>query len=173
GALLEHLARAKQVDARGLELSQAGVNACVARGLSVVQGDADTDLRDYPDAAFDYAILSQTIQAMHEPKAVLEQAVRIARRTIVSLPNFGHWTIRLALGLRGRMPLTRALNHAWYETPNIHLCTVADFAELVRTIGLKIETAIALDASGKASPLRPHAYWDNLVAESAILCLHN
>src|SRR5262245_17357642 len=104
GDLIEHLARAKGVDARGIELSQAGVNACVAKGLAVIQGDADTDLAEYPSGAFDFAILSQTIQATRQPKAVLEQLLRIGRRVIVSFPNFGFWKVRLKLALTGRMP---------------------------------------------------------------------
>lgn len=171
GALLEYLAREKRVDARGLELGQAGVNACVARGLSVVQGDADTDLRDYPDAAFDYAILSQTIQATRNPRAVLDQLLRISRATIVSLPNFGYWKIRLSLAFNGRMPVTRALSNAWYETPNIHLCSIADFVALTRAMGVKIERAIALAEDGNARDVVNPGGWDNLTAEGAILLL--
>ena len=106
GALLKHLAATKGVDARGIELSQAGVNACVAHGLSVVQGDADSDLADYPSGAFDYVILSQTIQATRHPRTVLQQIARIGRRGIVSMPNFAHWRMRLQLLLGGRMPVT-------------------------------------------------------------------
>jgi methionine biosynthesis protein MetW len=106
GALLAHLTNAKRVDARGMELSQAGVNACVANGLSVIQGDADTDLRDYPDAAFDYVILSQTLQATREPRRVLEQMLRVGKHAIVSFPNFAHWQVRLRLVFGGRMPET-------------------------------------------------------------------
>ncbi|HEX5644349.1 MAG TPA: methionine biosynthesis protein MetW, partial [Erythrobacter sp.] len=102
GALLEYLVHFKQVDGRGVEISQAGVNACVARGLSVVQGDADTDLKDYPADAFDHVVLSQTLQATHQPRAVLEHLVRIGRRAIVSFPNFGHWRVRWHLATIGR-----------------------------------------------------------------------
>jgi methionine biosynthesis protein MetW len=171
GALLEYLSREKGADARGLELGQTGVNACVARGLSVVQGDADTDLQDYPDGGFDFAILSQTIQATRNPNAVLGQLLRISRATIVSFPNFGYWKIRLSLAFSGRMPVTRALSNAWFETPNIHLCSIADFVALTRALGVKIERALALSEDGGARELIAPGGWDNLTAEGAILLL--
>lgn len=155
GALLEHLVATKDVDGRGVEISQANVNACVARGLAVVQGDADTDLADYPAGAFDAVILSQTIQATEQPMTVLKHMLRIGRRTAVSLPNFGHWTIRATLLLGGRMPRTRALDHPWYDTPNIHLCTLADFVDLTAACGAAIVQAHALDNEGGARPMNP------------------
>ena len=141
GALLDYLQHFKQVDARGIEISQAGVNACVAQGLSVIQGDAETDLRHYPSAAFDYVILSQTLQATYDPKGVLEQLVRIGRRAVVSFPNFGVWHVRLRLLASGRMPVTDSLDTAWYETPNIHHVTIRDFRALVAERGIKVEAA--------------------------------
>jgi methionine biosynthesis protein MetW len=171
GELLEHLARTNSVDARGVELSQAGVNASVARGLSVIQGDADTDLVDYPSRAFDYVILSQTIQATHQPKIVLEHLLRIGRYVIVSIPNFGFWKIRLKLAMSGRMPITGMLAHPWYETPNIHLCTIADFVALSRAVNARIERALAVDESGDVRPLAKPGYWDNLTAAGAIFLL--
>lgn len=145
GALLECLARERGVTARGMELQQKNVNACVARGLSVIQGDADTDLAEYPSGAFDYAILSLTLQATRDPRRVLEQMVRIARHAIVSFPNFGHWRVRLDLLLHGAMPVTEALPEPWYETPNIHLCTVKDFTALCAACRIEIEEALVLD----------------------------
>lgn len=171
GALLEHLARTKSVDARGIELSQAGVNASVAHGLSVIQGDADTDLAEYPSRAFDYVILSQTIQATRQPKVVLEHLLRIGRYVIVSIPNFGFWKIRLKLAFTGRMPITGMLSHPWYETPNIHLCTIADFVALSRTVDARIERALAVDESGDVRALSAPGYWDNLTAAGAIFLL--
>ena len=171
GALLEHLARTKGVDARGVELSQAGVNASVARGLSVIQGDADTDLADYPSRGFDYVILSQTIQATHQPKVVLEHLLRIGRFVIVSIPNFGFWKIRLKLAIMGRMPITGTLSHPWYETPNIHLCTIADFVALAGTVNARIEKALAVDESGEVRSLTSRGTWDNLTAAGAIFLL--
>jgi methionine biosynthesis protein MetW len=171
GALLEHLARSKGVDGRGIELLQQNVNACVARGLSVLQGDADTDLGEYPSAAFDVAILSQTIQATFVPKDVLHHLLRIGRRTVISLPNFGHWKVRLSLATHGRMPRTQALAYSWYDTPNIHLCTIADFVGLAKETGATIERALALDGNGRSRPMRAEAWGPNLFADGAIFLL--
>lgn len=139
GALMAALRDGKQVDARGMELDPHGVAECVARGLSVMQGDADTDLADYPDAAFDYAILSQTLQTTKRPDMVLDELLRVGRKAFVSFPNFAHWKVRLSLLWNGRMPVTRLLPIAWYETPNIHHVTVRDFRELVAEKDYRIE----------------------------------
>ena len=153
GALLEHLVHEPKVDGRGMELSQAGVNACVARGLSVIQGDADTDLKDYPSDAFDVAVLSQTLQATRDPRGVLAELVRIGRRAIVSFPNFGHWRVRWRLLHDGRMPTTPSLPAQWCDTPNIHLCTILDFENLAAELGIMVERALVLDAHGTAKSL--------------------
>jgi len=171
GELLAFLAQAKGVDGRGMELSQSGVNACVRRGLSVIQGDADHDLADYPSDAFDYVVLSQTLQATRQPRRVIEHLVRIGRRAIVSFPNFGHWRIRLRLVLRGRMPVTPALTHVWYETPNIHLCTILDFIALSDELGAVIERGVTLDRSGLPFSLNPRGRLANLMAEQALFVL--
>jgi methionine biosynthesis protein MetW len=139
GELMAALRDQSQVDARGMELDQHGVAECVAKGLSVMQGDADTDLADYPDAAFDYAILSQTLQTTKRPDLVLDELLRVGRKAFVSFPNFAHWKVRLSLLWNGRMPVTRLLPIAWYETPNIHHVTVRDFRELVAAKGYRIE----------------------------------
>ena len=129
----------KGVDARGLEIDAANVTTAIARGQSVVQGDANRDLADYPDDAFDYAILSQTLQTTERPDRVVDELLRIAPRAFVSFPNFAHWRVRLALLWNGRMPVTRLLPVAWYETPNIHHVTVSDFRDLVRSKGIRVE----------------------------------
>lgn len=152
GMLLEHLTRDRGVDARGIEISREGVNASVARGLSVVQGDADTDLRDYPTGGFDYVILSQTLQAIGDTRECLQQMLRIGKRAIVSFPNFGHWRVRFQLMFGGKMPTTRTLEFPWYNTPNIHLCTIHDFVLLCEELGISIEQFWAIDQRGK--PLR-------------------
>lgn len=171
GALLELLATARGCDARGIELSREGVNAGVARGLAVVQGDADVDLAHYPDDAFDYVILSQTLQATRRPRWVLEQMLRIGRHAIVSFPNFGHWRSRVDLLLHGRMPVTENMPLAWYETPNIHFCTIRDFVDLVELMGARMEKAVALDSSGH--PVRFNLPWSvwNLLGEQAVFLL--
>jgi methionine biosynthesis protein MetW len=154
GELLYHLVHEKQVDGRGIELSQAGVNACVSHGLSVIQGDADTDLKNYPSGAFDYVILSQTLQATRDPRGVMAQLVRIGRRAIVSFPNFGHWRVRWHLLTKGRMPVTNSLPLKWYNTPNIHLCTILDFAALCEELGIVVERALIINGDGRASEIR-------------------
>jgi methionine biosynthesis protein MetW len=171
GALLALLRDRRQVDGRGIEISRENVSRCLAKGLPVIQGDADTDLADYPNDAFDYVILSQTIQATRQPRVVLENLLRIGQRAIVSFPNFGHWRIRYDIGLRGRMPTTENLPHSWYDTPNIHFCTIRDFVGLCRDIGAKMEKAIALNAGGQ--PVRvtmPWWVW-NLFGEQAVFLL--
>ncbi|HDZ74402.1 MAG TPA: methionine biosynthesis protein MetW [Aurantimonas coralicida] len=171
GALLSLLEARRKVDGRGVELSQAGVNECVGRGLSVIQGDADRDLVYYPDDAFDFVILSQTIQATRNPKTVLTELLRIGERAIVSFPNFGHWSIRLSLGLRGRMPVTRNLTHSWYDTPNIHFCTIRDFVALADEIGAEVELAMAINATGQKMGMKmPWAFW-NLFGQQAVFVL--
>ena len=176
GALLEHLVRTKNVDGRGIEIAQANVNACVARGLAVVQGDADSDLVDYPAQVFDAVILSQTIQATEKPRAVLNHLLRIGRRTAVSLPNFGYWKVRLSLLTGGRMPRTSTLNYSWSETPNIHLCTLADFVDLTRECGATTVEAHALSDKGTTTRINPARLTDNymgpnLTAQGAIFLL--
>jgi methionine biosynthesis protein MetW len=170
GTLLRLLAEDKAVDGRGIEISQHGVNDCVAKGLSVIQGDADTDLADYPDNAFDYVILSQTLQATRHPKRVLEHMLRIGRHAVVSFPNFGHWRIRLQIALGGRMPVTSNLTCAWYETPNIHFCTIRDFIALVGEINARIERGIALDRSGAPLAFSEPWIW-NLFGEQGVFLL--
>jgi methionine biosynthesis protein MetW len=153
GQLLAYLVGEKAVIGRGIELSQAGVNAMVSAGLSVVQGDADTDLTDFPDDAFDYVVLSQTLQATRDPRFVLQQLVRIGRHAIVSFPNFGYWRVRLRLLVQGRMPVTDSLPDRWYETPNIHLCTLLDFVELCRASGIVMERGLTLRGRGRVEEI--------------------
>lgn len=171
GELLGFLAREKRVDGRGMELDQGEINACVARGLSVVQGDADADLADYPDAAFDYAVLSQTLQATRRPERVLLELVRIGRRAVVSFPNFGFWRVRWALLSRGRMPVTPGLPEPWHQTPNIHLCTIRDFVELCRAHRIAIERGAALSSGGVVRPLSQDLRLANLLGEHAVFLL--
>jgi methionine biosynthesis protein MetW len=171
GTLLRLLAEKRAVDGRGIELSQAGVNVCVAQGLSVIQGDADTDLVHYPDLAFDYAILSQTIQATYSPRDVLKQLLRIGRRTIVSFPNFGHWRVRAQLMFGGHMPTTDNLPDRWYDTPNIHLCTIKDFLGLCKDVGARVEKAVALNAYGRKLGVSMPLLAQNLFGEQAVFLL--
>jgi methionine biosynthesis protein MetW len=171
GALLAYLAREKAVDARGIELSQSGVNACVRHGLSVIQGDADRDLDAFPAGAFDVVVLSQTLQATRRPRHVVEALVRIGKRAIVSFPNFGFWRIRLSLLSRGRMPVSELLSNSWYDTPNIHLCTIRDFVGLCDEIGTRIERSVTLDRHGRPFSLDPRGSLANLLAEQGMFVL--
>ena len=171
GHLLQQLQAEKGVDGRGVELSQRGVNECVERGLSVIQGDADTDLVFYPDKGFDFVILSQTLQATRNPKLVLDELLRIGKHAIVSFPNFGHWRVRLSLLLRGRMPVTRDLPYSWYDTPNIHFCTIRDFVALADELGATLESATALDANGQRIGFSmPWWFW-NFFGQQAVFLL--
>jgi methionine biosynthesis protein MetW len=171
GALLQLLSDTKSVDGRGIELARERVNACVTRGLSVIQGDADRDLPDYPDQAFDYAVLSLTIQATRQPKIVLENLLRIGRRAIVSFPNFGHWKIRKALLLTGRMPVTTNLPDPWYDSLDAHLCTIKDFVDLSRLVDASIEDAVAFNSSGQRLPIKNSLSLQNLLGEKAVFLL--
>jgi len=170
GDLLQ-LLESRGIDGRGIELSREGVNRCVAKGLAVVQGDADTDLVNYSDDAFDYVILSQTLQATRQPRVVLENLLRIGRRAIVSFPNFGYWKMRLQLLVGGQMPRTANLPATWYDTTNIHFCTIKDFVQLCDEIDVKMERAVALDLYGH--PLRVRLPWWvwNLFGEQGVFLL--
>ena len=171
GALLAHLVRHKNVDGRGMELSQSGVNSCVGHGLPVIQGDADRDPAAYPTGAFDVVVLSQTLQATREPRKLIETLVRIGRRAIVSFPNFGFWRIRLHLLFCGRMPVSHLLTHPWYDTPNIHLCTIRDFVAMCDEIGVRVERSVTLDRHGQPYSLDPHGGLANLLAEQGVFVL--
>jgi len=171
GALLELLVKHNGVDGRGIEISPQGVSSCLARGLSVIQGDADRDLDYFPEQAFDYVILSQTLQAVQNPRHVLGELMRIGERAVVSLPNFGHWRVRLDLLFHGRMPVTGALPEPWWATPNIHLCTVADFAALCDDLGLRIDHCAALAKGQTPRAIDPNRPLENLRAESALFLL--
>lgn len=163
GALMAVLEAQSGCDARGMELDGALVERCVSRGLSVVQGDANLDLANYPDKAFDYAILSQTLQTATRPDLMLDELLRVGRRAFVSFPNFAHWRTRLALLLGGRMPVTRLIPVAWYETPNIHHLTIADFRDLLAQRGIRAERAWFF-TGGHPS----HQRMANLTAEHAV-----
>jgi len=171
GELLELLSREKSVDGRGVELEAQNVSACLARGLAVVQGDADRDLDHFPTKAFDYAVLSQTLQATRNPRHVLSELLRIADQAIVSFPNFGHWRVRWSLLTRGRMPETRALPEPWWSTPNIHLCSLADFAALTDDLDLRVDHAAALVRGQAARPIDPGRGIENWRAENALFLL--
>jgi len=173
GGLLRRLVDEKQVDARGMDVHLGSVQACVQQGLAVIQGDANQDLGDYPDQSFDWVILSQTLQAMQRPDQIMQQLVRIGRRVVVSIPNFGYWKVRLFLLLRGRMPVSKFLPYQWYDTPNIHLCTVRDFMGLCRDQNMILERLIPLTPSGTYN----RSFWAdhlmNWAAEQAVFVVRS
>lgn len=171
GELLGHLAEHKQVEGRGIDLNQQKVAQAIAGGLSVIHGDADEDLAYYPDQTYDYVVSSQTLQAMKHPKDVLGQMARIGKRVIVSVPNFGYWRNRLYLGMKGRMPVTEALSYQWYETPNIHFCTIRDFIALADEMGLGIEESRAVGGENNAWKFRGNSARANLMAEQGVFLL--
>jgi len=171
GELLAWLKEHKQVSGRGIELSQQGVHRAISKGLSVIQGNADTDLEFYPDNAYDYVVLSQTLQTLREPKAVLGQLVRISKHAIVSVPNFGYWKNRLYLACKGRMPVTKSLSYEWYDTPNIHFCTIADFAVLCDMLGLTVESRVYVNQHGIPSVFNNRGLFANLFGEQGIFMI--
>ena len=166
GALMAALRDTRDVDARGLEIDAHNVASAVARGLSVIQGDADIDLAGYPDGSFDYAILSQTLQTARAPDLVLDHLLRIGRRAFVSFPNFAHWRVRLSLLWGGRMPVTRQLPESWYDTPNIHHLTIDDFRAFVNARGITVEDTWFLSGDKRTG-----AGAANLLAEHAVFLL--
>ena len=173
GELLNFLSKNKNSKIQGLEINQKKVNKCVSKGLSVIQGDADKDLGLYPEKSFDYVILSQTIQATLEPEKILTELTRIGKRVIVSIPNFGFWKVRLDLLVKGKMPITSKLNSTWFETENIHLCTISDFTDLCDQLNLKIKQTVTI-ASNKQKRLsgKPNKS-ANIFAEEAIFLIQN
>ena len=171
GSLLKMLQDKKKVDARGIELYSDRVNLCLEKGLPVVQGDANLDLEMYPDNSFDYVILSKTLQSVNRPRDILEQLLRIGKKAIVSIPNFGHWKVRLYLALNGQMPMTPSLPAKWYNTENIHLCTINDFLSLCDEINIKIIKSVALDKNGAQLNFANRIRSVNLIGEQAIFLL--
>ena len=171
GSLLRYLVEKKDVDGRGLEISQAGVRACLRQGLSVVQGDADTDLKNYPSDAFDYVVLSETLQTTHNPLVVLRELVRIGRFAIVSFPNFGYWHCRWQLLVGGRMPITKSLPLPWHATPNIHFSTIADFRETCRQEDIKVARSYAVNQRGTLGRFFGARFFGNLFGAQGVFLL--
>ena len=144
GILMEFLIKEKNVNIRGIEISKTKVQNCIAKGLTIIEGNAEEDLKQFPDKSFDYVILSQTLQAFLNPEKVINELLRIGKQAIVTIPNFGYWKIRLHLLFKGTMPITRTLPDEWYNTPNIHLCTIKDFVSFSKSKNFKLSKSIAL-----------------------------
>lgn len=167
GELLYYLVHQKQVDGRGIELSPLSVSKALHRGLTCIQGNADTDLKHYPEDCFDYVISSHTLQATLNPKLVLSEMLRIARHVLVSLPNFGYWYNRWYLISHGRMPVSETLSYEWYETPNIHFCTMKDFIVLCEELGCIIDRTVYISAEGG----KEQKFFPNLLSEHGVFLL--
>ena len=172
GSLLIFLENEKKINGHGLEISHQGVQECLAKGLSVLQGNADTDLTNFPENSFDYVILSRTLQATHKPKEVLKQMLRIGRKCIVSIPNFAHWKCRLDLLIKGEMPMTKTLSEPWYQTPNIHLCTIKDFIAVCNSLNISINKAFRISESGSIKSIKkPESFYNNLFSVEGIFVI--
>ena len=173
GELLDFLNKNKNAKIQGLEIDQKKVNKCVAKGLSVIQGDADKDLSLYPEKSFEYVILSQTIQATLEPKKILSELTRIGEKVIVSIPNFGFWKVRLDLLFKGKMPITRKLNSTWFDTDNIHLCTILDFLELCDQLNLTVKQTVTITSKKQKKFTGKPSIKENIFAEEAIFLIQD
>ena len=173
GELLDFLSKNKNARIQGLEIDQKKVNKCVAKGLSVIQGDADKDLSLYPEKSFEYVILSQTIQATLEPKKILSELTRIGEKVIVSIPNFGFWKVRLDLLFKGKMPITRKLNSTWFDTDNIHLCTILDFLELCDQLNLTVKQTVTITSKKQKKFTGKPSIKENIFAEEAIFLIQD
>ena len=144
GSLMEFLKENKNVDIRGIEISKEKVQTCISKGLTVIEGDAEFDLKQFPDKSFDYVVLGQTLQAFINPEIVIKELLRVGKKAIVTIPNFGHWKVRLNLLVQGKMPVTKTLPNDWYNTPNIHMCTIRDFFKFSETLNFKIFKSFAV-----------------------------
>ncbi len=172
GSLLTFLENEKKINGHGLEISHQGVQECLAKGLSVLQGNADTDLTNFPENSFDYVILSRTLQATHKPQEVLKQMLRIGKTCIVSFPNFAHWKCRLDLLLKGEMPMTKTLSEPWYQTPNIHLCTIKDFIKICNSLNISIDKAFRISESGSIKSIKKaESFYNNLFSVEGIFVI--
>ncbi len=171
GALLALLNKKKNVNGQGIEIKHDNVEECLKNGLSVLEGDANNEITNFPKNSFDYVILSQTLQTVINPKLVLEQMLRVGKRVIVSFPNFGYWACRIQLLIKGKMPVTKELKYTWYNTPNIHLCTVKDFYELTKLINIHIEKEYAISPIGKTIQSNYLKLITNLISSHVIFLL--
>lgn len=171
GELLHWLRDKKKVDGRGIEIDQEQTHKAIARGIPVIQGDVMSDLPHYPDQSYDYAVLSQTLQTMQRPHEVLEQLVRIGKQAIVSVPNFGYWKNRLQLAVTGKMPVNKTLSYDWYDTPNIHFCTITDFVILAERLGITIEDRVVVDGHGQKARFTGYGFKANLFGQQGVFLL--
>ena len=171
GSFMEFLKKNKDVDIRGIEISKEKVQTCVSKGLTVIEGDAEFDLKQFPDKSFDYVVLGQTLQAFINPEIVIKELLRVGNKAIVTIPNFGHWKVRLNLLFQGTMPVTKTLPNEWYNTPNIHMCTIKDFFKFSETINFKIFKSIALTNRNVSTINKSNLSIKNLFCELGIFLI--
>ena len=171
GVLIEYLKKEKNVDVRGLEISKDKVQICISKGLTVIEGNAEIDLKQFPNNSFDYVVLSQTLQAFLNPEKVINELLRVGKRAIVTIPNFGFWKVRLHLLLKGTMPVTKALPDEWYNTPNLHMCTIKDFVRFSNIMNFKIFKSIALNDKNMTKIHRSNLFFKNLFSELGIFLI--
>ena len=171
GTLMKHLNDIKNVDTRGLEISKNNVQICIGKGLSVIEGNAETDLKQFPDISFDYVILSQTLQAFYNPEKVIDNLLRVANKAIVTIPNFGYWKVRLNLLFKGTMPVTKNLPNQWYDTPNLHMCTIKDFVNFCSKKNINLFKSLALHENNVSKISSKNLNLKNLFSELGIFLI--
>ena len=171
GTLMESLKKNKNVDARGIEISKDKVQTCVSKGLTVIEGNAELDLKQFPNDSFDYVVLGQTLQAFVNPEIVIKELLRVGKKAIITIPNFGHWKVRLNLLIKGTMPITESLPNDWYNTPNIHMCTIKDFVKFSKIINFKIFKSLALTNRNISNITNSNLFYKNLFAELGIFLI--
>ena len=171
GTLMESLKKDKNVDARGIEISKDKVQTCVSKGLTVIEGNAEFDLKQFPNDSFDYVVLGQTLQAFVNPEIVIKELLRVGKKAIITIPNFGHWKVRLNLLIKGTMPITESLPNDWYNTPNIHMCTIKDFVKFSKIINFKIFKSLALTNKNISNINNSNLFYKNLFAELGIFLI--
>ena len=171
GTLMKFLKDNKNINIRGLEISKEKVQTCISKGLTVIEGDAEFDLKQFPNKSFDYVILGQTLQAFINPEIVIKELLRVGKKAIVTIPNFGHWRVRLNLLTKGTMPVTKTLPNDWYNTPNIHMCTIKDFVKFSKTINFKIYKSLALMNKNVSNINNSNLSFKNLFAELGIFLI--
>ena len=171
GTLMESLKKNKNVDARGIEISKDKVQTCVSKGLTVIEGNAELDLKQFPNDSFDYVVLGQTLQAFINPEIVIKELLRVGKKAIITIPNFGHWKVRLNLLIKGTMPITESLPNDWYNTPNIHMCTIKDFVKFSKIINFKIFKSLALTNKNISTINNSNLFYKNLFAELGIFLI--
>ena len=171
GTLMQFLKENKNINVRGLEISKEKVQECIAKGLTVIEGNAEKDLKQFPDKSFDYVVLSQTLQAFLSPELVLDELLRVGKKAIVTIPNFGNWKVRLHLLFKGTMPITKSLPEQWHSTPNLHMCTIKDFVNFIKSKEIKMIKTLALNSNNTSNITNSNLGTKNLFADLGIFLI--